>query len=163
MSNAAHKRRWLQIHLSTAVIVSLAAGGLLGLNLRYERTSFYSDEGQIVQEITRDQFIMLCLGIAMSPSRVPRDYVYRVRRIGWPMLAYSSRTDERGWGTIDHGAAAPVIDLSGDKDFRGTETGINAFGISINAAVAFAIILSTAIFCEWRIRRKRARHETLKP
>ena len=40
------KRRWLQIHLSTAIVLMIVTGGLLGVNLRpSHHRSYYIDQG----------------------------------------------------------------------------------------------------------------------
>lgn len=37
---AKQRRAWFQLHLSTCVVLMLAAGGLLGLNLQRQRASY---------------------------------------------------------------------------------------------------------------------------
>jgi len=121
-------RRWFRIHLSTAVVLMLAASLLLWANLRKS-----SSEMLMLLELEREFYI--------RPFYVGR---------GWPYLATGLKAstpisfrENAGSRTLDD------IELpSSATEFYCPEC------LASDVAIALLILLLLAILCEWRIRRQ---------
>lgn len=171
-----------RIHLATAILVTLAAGALLGLNLRERRVPVVSNAG---------------LAISRSPNRSEL-YSSLTKNIcakaGWPVDAYEYieiylmssaydatpllqfEHDELGrldlsqdeWPAQKFETLAPEIYRSlsnpveklyetkhGFIDFSGTW---NRSALAINIATALGILIAVACVSEIFIRRQKTRH-----
>jgi len=121
------KRRWFQIHLSTAVVLMLVAGVLLWANVRERQGHRY------VTLDSEEAAVQSALGIH-DPYSVVR---------GWPFTHQewlSSKTDIFKSALL----AWAEAQVYGNLWYPGS--------LAMNVLVALVILLSTASVCEWRIR-----------
>ena len=121
------RRRWFQIHLSTAVATVLLSGVLLGLNFCASRVELGPKAGELTARdfSTADRAIF-----EISPER--RDY-------GWPTVSiqtYNFRDELQQWYRYNR---------------------LSYGGLLMDFAFAFGILTGTAVILEWRIRRREAR------
>jgi hypothetical protein len=131
--NDTPKRRFWQIHLSTAVVLMFVAGGFMWLNSRPD-VSIEEGEGSIVYSLIR------------------------VYRYGCPATMYISveDTNAAGYMTKDNKFEVFIGDLTPSTNQRGWHLWIWS-GLSIDALVAIATLFGGVIVVENRIRRREAR------
>ena len=122
--------RWFQIHLSTAVVLALIAGGILGLNLlpirSIEYVSGYDASGVAFEPVISKEYVR---GFPLS---------YDCRHIiRW------AKGDEFGFWGNGGNLNAPV------EGFR-----FSVWPMIANALSTLIFLVMTAFVCEWAIRRK---------
>lgn len=146
--NGVKMRRFrLQFHLSTALVLMIAAGVVVWGNMQADRRIVVSDWKEINAQ-------WYCL---FQNARIERGWP-------WPFLIYTGRTYPRVYkGVYDPSEKAMALDDVADKlapsDFSGSWS---ARALAANAGVAAGILLLIAVACEvwitWR-RKTAARTE----
>jgi len=127
----ARKRRWLQFHLSTAIVLMFVAGGLLWANTK-ERV--YCSQGVIWDH---------------KNPRLGGCWFEYVRGYGFPFAFVQSLYSESG---TYPGSGAFNLRPRASADRWDWLWG----SLALNALVALAVLLATGVSCEWYIRRRAA-------
>jgi hypothetical protein len=123
------KRKFWQFHLSTAVILIIVAGGLIGVNLT-ERMPHFEDP-----EVNHELFLL-------GEERIEHQY-------GWPMIAEE---------TVNPGILSYSHILTSDKQVPPkTFCRWEPTAIATNAAVALSILIAFGFCAEFLIRRREDR------
>ena len=136
----------LQIHLSTAVVLTFVAGGLIWANL-YERRNDYNCY-MAFSEPAEEYNIRFNFEQNVSYA----DFLKSDNGFAW----FAERDSFFGW---PHCGCKLKSEITIIKRLQKTETHVKerrwyAGGIAIDALVALGILSSVAIACEWRIRRR---------
>ena len=126
------KRRFWQIHLSTAVALMVVVAVLMLLNTAPKSPRIWQGLLYTQQEMYVDDLVVLRR--------------FESRRYGWPMLAYPSTRSQ-------------MLTLSDGTEFVGivAEDRWDAGCITVNVLIGALLLYFTARFCEIRIRRREAR------
>jgi hypothetical protein len=131
------KRRFWQIHLSTAVVLLLVAGALVGLNLRKQKLIYnfiISNDRSSVREPTAEQLI--------HP-----DFTFIER--GWPYQFLNERSEQNQLFGSENDA---------EKFFLGLRAESGAERLrNLDIAIACAILLAVCFIAEWFLRRREGR------
>ena len=138
------KRRWFRIHLSTALVLMLGAGALMGVNLQ-QRTSQFSLDSTLPDDDGK-----------------PKAVTFHVRADthGWPFWTDALFTRVEADGGEFQGYTD--FDTAG-KLFKTIRSDVGNFDSPYpqrfeNAGVALAILAAVAVLCEW-LTRLRSRRE----
>jgi hypothetical protein len=132
-------RGWLQIHLSTAIVMMFVAGGLLWLNLRPQQRVV------IDTEIGNDSY---------------EPVLERRPNPGWP-LPFTERHTKAGFGVsyqLVNGVVQTIVN-TGFPTEKDTVVTVYGGSLTLDIGIFFVALLSAGLICEWRIRRR----ETSKP
>jgi len=119
------KRRWFQVHLSTAVLLMLTSGFLFWANLSTTAVNKYAES---------------------------IDYDGHHETSGWPFEAQYIITIPKDIGVAAqyYGVKDPSLTLKKDLTLKKWRRG----GFILNFLVALAILATTAFACEFLIRRR---------
>ena len=124
------KRRWFQIHLSTAIVMMFVAGGIMWPNLIPRHRAWYNPMPDGMD------------GEGYDWSKYHQEFQHAMERdelwvIGWPIIIYSRPVDpneKNRWVRLDYFAS-----------------------IGGNIFAGLALLALTATVGEWHIRRREAR------
>jgi hypothetical protein len=137
-------RRWrFQIHLSTAIVLTFAAGGIIWANVRErrEQSAGTPQAVRVARQVNRDEFLFRLRKPPIS------QHEYSISARGWPCESWRSSHE---W-VYDDGEYFWSAERDG-KYFL-------ADGIIVNASVALILLAVVWFLCEWPIRRRAARKE----
>ncbi|MCZ7648975.1 MAG: hypothetical protein M5U26_27580 [Planctomycetota bacterium] len=123
------KRAWFQLHLSTLLLLTFAAAGMLWANVR------------VVEDIR--EFYLPAKSIEPVPPRTPRKAKAFRGRQGWPFAIRQEK--EFGPEAAVVGITSPMSPM--DADFQ-------IAGVFKNLLVALGILIALAVPLEWLARRK---------
>ena len=156
MSDRLRRGRW-QIHLSTAVLLTLAGGTLLYANMRTHFEFVPPGEAAYSWSTTA------------RPGTNKVDYILRVRGPGWPffpqaVVAYSEPAQAMAVANIDENF---IYEVHGIKGITPAEAAGGAFqklgrGVALkytvyNFLIALAVLFAGAVLYELLIRRREGR------
>jgi hypothetical protein len=119
-------RRWFQIHLSTAIVLMIAAAGLLFVNMHRDIEQFAKSEQQLMSYVY----------LKFSQLEPNKNYAFVRVRHGWPLNFQDAILDE------------PQFEVA----WR--EPSWNYWNLAADAGIAFGILGMIVMFCEWQIRRR---------
>jgi hypothetical protein len=119
------KRRWFQIHLSTAVVMMLTAAAFIGLNTY---AYWWHPDSPFVPGVV---------------------YPYvTIVGCGWPCVAYQGELSTFVKPITD---SSDLNFIVYDSDFPGS---LILSGVLINLVCLIAIVFLVGFFCEYQIRRR---------
>lgn len=149
-----------RFHLSTALIVMIAAGVLVGMNVRpnvavgreivYSNSSTFGvyPERRFVHAVPgRDESEWHTLVIPAVDGR--REWKTVVDHFGWPSTAGVKETYSDEYKSISRGEVPPQFDWDCRSLNRTEESwSFSAWKIAVNATVGLAILLAIGVLCE---------------
>jgi hypothetical protein len=129
------RRRWLQLHLSTCIVLMFVAGGLIWANVRLQEPAPPPD-AQVDDEQDEMRYRL-------------EHYVWQYTEPhtrGWPWVAWQRSykfqvTAERNDGRLPEGIDVESADWSYGN-------------LAADGAVSITILFTIAFFLEWLIRRR---------
>jgi hypothetical protein len=134
------KRKFWQIHLSTAVLLTLVSGALIQINCR-DRLLQLSNGSNIVKNFDDDKVLLLMIGVR--------------KQYGWPFIAVEYI--HNGTDDLTIGIACPEglsIDLKADNDLK---LKLTHAPFVYDFLVGLAVLISCGLSFEWLIRRREGR------
>ncbi len=141
----ANSRNRFQLHLSTAMVLMVLAGGLVWLNLR-SRPLFSPKEIRKARWV-RDT------GEEVSPKEAERLLHFQMR--GWPWHFHMQHRDAEMPFSLGE------LSKNDEKLIHLGKSGLALDRLFLNGLVSVAILLAAALTCEARIRnRERTQQET---
>jgi hypothetical protein len=125
---AEKKRRWLQLHLSTAIVLMFVAGGLLGVNLSPRRCVY-------------------------SLPEIGAGAVALTTYYGWPKVIYVSGLETEESAIQAYYAA---LSLKREEEYQlpyvSMDGTVSYTAAIINALFAVGVVVALAVACEWLLR-----------
>jgi hypothetical protein len=157
MSDAPSTRKW-QLHLSTAVLLAMAAGVLLFLNLEVRRDEFWAMDGTIRTSVEKADELHRIL----EEQGYAGAYI-RVRAYGWPFETVCWReevTFENGKLLVKMGSGR--IKFWYNLGQRPTPYGWatpreSLLYLIFNSVIAMVLLFEVYLSSEWWIRRRERR------
>ena len=144
MTQAPKKRAWFQIHLSTAVVLMFAAGGLFWINVYTQYFTYHTCNGAsryLPDQAIRERF---------SDYDAELDQLGTVRfnhkQIGWPRPCF--RYIVAGFGHFNR--QLQFVQTSSWRGYVESDFDLNA--ALLDVAVIVMLLLLVCVLCEVRIR-----------
>ena len=141
----AGRRKWLQVHLSTAVVLMIAAGGLVWANVMPVRSQFLLISSDHLGQ-TSDNFN----GSTEFDGTKALTLTYYGRPKQIVMIAQNATVVNNQW--VGDGNADYCHPTDSDSNY-------SRMGLAVDIAVALTILFAVWFVCEWWIRRRAARKQ----
>lgn len=147
------RRGWFQLHLSTCIALMFAAGGILYLNMPVTTRTSNLPDGEFFlayKEVTID---------AQNNERVSPRSIFigrEVTRQGWPCLVRLCDFDEKFEGYLQFGALRLPQTT---QTIAGHDGSWRLW--AANGFIALLILAAIACACEWFLRRRERRKQTI--